>query len=175
MSKTLSVLITILAVVVLAGIGYYFLNQNFQNQKDDLQAQITDLQSQAKTSGSSASAPALVDQGDGITVLETKEAKAICKSLYPELTYVSEIKDSMAANCGINRIYGDYAKGLSGSQGAGANWLAIKTNNKWKIKTISQADWFCNELQKYNFPSGILGKDSDGKCYNETTNKLELY
>ena len=55
MSKTLSVLITILAVVVLAGIGYYFLNQNFQNQKDDLQSQITDLQNQAQTSESVSS------------------------------------------------------------------------------------------------------------------------
>ena len=70
MSKSLSVLITIIIMIVLAGIGYYFLNQNFQNQKDDLQAQITDLQNQVKTSESTPTSA--VDTSDWKTYTNTK-------------------------------------------------------------------------------------------------------
>lgn len=49
MSKVFSVLLTVIVMIVLAGVGYYFLNQSFEDQKADLQKQITDLQSQIKT------------------------------------------------------------------------------------------------------------------------------
>jgi len=72
MSKTLSVLLTVIIIIVLGGVGYYFLNQNFKDQKADLEKQITDLQAQIKTAQDALTSTLTADTSDWKTYSSDK-------------------------------------------------------------------------------------------------------
>jgi hypothetical protein len=86
-------------MIILAGAGYYFLTQKFQDQKNDLQSQITTLQNQIKTAQE-----ALTSETD------TSDWKTYTNETYGfSMKYPSDWTKKTNTGEGLVQIYSNYS------------------------------------------------------------------
>lgn len=183
-------IIVIIVAIIFGGGAYAYVNNKATKEKKDLNAQITQLQSQvaasettATTTTTTPSSTTSATTTTGVTDNET----TICNQLFSN-SKIGSLSDDTSAKvgnkyCSLNKISTVYATGgictatESGASGdalgcPGAQWLAKKTNGKWAKLVEGQDAFSCDVLKENNFPKSLLG--NDGSCVN-SAGSLEQY
>lgn len=170
-----------ITVIVMAGLGaggYYYLNSKQTKEKNDLQAQIDDLNEKLSAAQTTSTNSSISSN----TTSEISQKQEACRQLFPNDTFTEA--DSLAGlrigttYCTVDELSGNYARGgentiVDSSGGPGSAWLAQKLDGTWTKISQSQDVWDCPILRQYSVPSSILA--SPAVCYNATTQKEETY
>ena len=183
-------IIVIIVAIIFGGGAYAYVNNKATKEKKDLNAQITQLQSQVSsatavttTTTTTPSSATSATAATGVTDNET----TICNQLFSNSKIGSPSDDTSAKvgdkYCRLNEISTVYASGgtcaatESGASGdalgcPGAQWLAKKINGKWAKLVEGQDAFSCDVLKENSFPKSLLG--NDGSCVN-SAGSLEQY
>lgn len=188
-STSIVTIIVIVVAIIFGGGAYAYVNNKATKEKKDLNAQITQLQSQVAASETTATTttPSSTTSATTASSVSSDSETTICNQLFSNSKIGSSSDDASAGvgdkYCSLNEISTVYATGgictatESGASGdalgcPGAQWLAKKVNGKWAKLVEGQDAFSCDILKENNFPKSLLG--NDGSCVN-SSGSLEQY
>ena len=126
MSTGMVIVIAVIVAIVFGGGTYTYINNKAAIEKKDLNAQITELQSQVSSAK------------DDTSLLLT-----LCKS------------NNSGMNCAVGKVEGNFATGTASDTNEGSHWYAKKVNGIWTMAQNGlQDDPSCPKTS--DFPKSIV-------------------
>jgi outer membrane murein-binding lipoprotein Lpp len=185
MSTGMVIGIAVIVAIVSGGGVYAYVNNKAEKEKKDLNAQITELQSQV--SSATTVTPSYSTSATVASSVVPDNETTICNQLSPDSKIGGPSYDANARvgdkYCQVKEVSTVYANGISctavesGNPGEalecpGSQWIAKKINGKWTKLAEGQNVFPCDILRENDFPKSLLG--NDGSCVN-SSGQLEQY